>query len=404
MRPAPASFTSFVIVLASAACGLAVGSVYASQISVDAIAADLGIDQAMAGAMLASTQVGYACGLTLIVPLGDIINRRALLLAKLTMLTLSLLATAIARNATTLFVGMFLIGLMAVVTQSLVAYAAARSSSNDRGRVVGYLTTGVVAGIVSTRIASGYLTDLYGWRSTYFGLFTLAAAVTMALVKFLPTDDQTATHVNYRSLLASLWHLYKDESELRMRAWIAATSFAAFSALWTTLVFMVITPPHSLSHTQAGYFGLVGISGALAARLAGSFADRGWGNKAVSLALQGLCLAWPLIAAGQSSLWLLVFGAITMDVAIQTIHVNSQIALYGLRSSTNGRVVAVYMSFYSLGSCAGALASVWLYSHSGWPGVAMLGMCLSLTSLALWRRLQRALGTGRQSNPAINLL
>lgn len=397
------SHRAAVIILAAIACGLAIGSIYASQMSLDAISTEIGVRQDLAGALLAATQIGYACGLLLVVPLGDMVNRRVLLLAQMSALTLGLLLTAFAQVAVALFVGLFFVGGMAVVTQSLVAYVAATSPDDQRGRMVGYLTTGVVTGIVLTRMTSGHLTDLYGWRATYLFLCALCAIVTSALACVLPQDKSVTAPPVYLALLGSLRDLYITEPQLRMRSWMAATTFGAFSAFWTNLVFLASAAPLSLTHTETGLFGLTGLFGALAARIAGPLSDLGRGRSTMNAALLGLSLAWLLIAAGQTSLCMLIAGAVLMDIAIQTVHVTNQTALYNLRPNASGRMVAIYMSFYSVGSCLAALASVWLYARIGWTAVSLLGLALSLIAAVLWLRLTRASSRSRSVDLPVHL-
>lgn len=372
------------VLLFSIACGLSVANIYAAQPLLDVIAADFKIPQASIGLVVTVTQIGYALGLLLIVPLGDLIDRRRLIVSQLLISVFALLAVALAPNFVIMLGAMFVVGLLAVVIQLLVAFAATLAKAAERGSIVGKVTSGVVIGILLARSVAGALTDLGGWRLVYFVSAGLMVIMAVALWKILPSGANLEAPASYGQLLSSLFTLWRKEPLLRSKAMLALLTFAVFSVLWTALALPLGSPPLSFSHRAIGLFGLVGMAGAAAASQAGRWADRGRQEWTYGLALGLLLLSWLAIANLHRSLPALVIGIVLLDLAVQAIHVTNQSILFRQFPEARSRLVAVYMTFYSVGSGAGAIASTWAYAHAGWIGVSMLGTALSAAALALW--------------------
>ncbi|MEX5607325.1 MFS transporter, partial [Pseudomonas protegens] len=258
-----------VVLLFAIACGLAVGNVYYAQPLLDAMAHTFDLAPATVGIVITLTQVGYGLGLLLLVPLGDLYNRRRLIVTQTLLSVLALLTVALAPSSAWLLLGMACIGLLAVVTQVLVAYAANLAPAAQRGRTVGMVTSGVVVGILLARTVAGTMADLAGWRSVYLLSAGLTLLVALALWKTLPTREQPKATQGYGQLLGSLLQLFREEKVLRDRAVLAMLIFAAGTVLWTPLVLPLSAPPLSLPHTEIGLFGLAGAAGALGAARAG---------------------------------------------------------------------------------------------------------------------------------------
>ncbi|BCQ70084.1 MFS transporter [Pseudomonas sp. Eqa60] len=362
-----------VVLLFAIACGLAVGNVYYAQPLLDAMAHTFDLAPATVGIVITLTQVGYGLGLLLLVPLGDLYNRRRLIVTQTLLSVLALLTVALAPSSAWLLLGMACIGLLAVVTQVLVAYAANLAPAEQRGRTVGMVTSGVVVGILLARTVAGTMADLAGWRSVYLLSAGLTLVVALALWKTLPTREQPKATQGYGQLLGSLLQLFREEKVLRDRAVLAMLIFAAGTVLWTPLVLPLSAPPLSLSHTEIGLFGLAGAAGALGAARAGHLADRGLAQWTSGLALGLMLLSWLPIAFTQSSLWALLFGVISFDLGLQAVHVTSQSLIYSVRPEAQSRLAAGYMLFYSLGSAAGSIAATATYAWAGWTGVCLLG-------------------------------
>jgi predicted MFS family arabinose efflux permease len=363
---------------------LSAANIYCAQPLLDAIAYDFGISKASVGVVITVTQVGYALGLLLIVPLGDLLDRRRLIVSQLLISVLALVGVALAPNITIMLSGLFIVGLLAVVIQVLVAFAATLAAPESRGSVVGTVTSGVVIGILAARSVAGALTDVWGWRSVYMVSAVLLFLIAGILWKTIPTGTNLEVPPSYAKLLVSMLTLWAHEPLLRIRAGLALLIFAAFSVLWTSLVLPLSSPPVSLSHTRIGLFGLVGVVGALAAAHAGRLADRGLSQWTTGVALALLFASWLPIGYLHYSLAMLVCGVVLLDFAVQAVHVTNQSIIFARLPEARSRLVAVYMVFYSFGSGIGSIASTWVYAHAGWAGVSMLGAGISFLALVFW--------------------
>jgi predicted MFS family arabinose efflux permease len=367
----------------SVACGLAVANVYYFQPLLEVMAADFHLSQATVGAVGTVTQVGYGIGLLLIVPLGDLVNRRRLIVGQTLLSVLALIAVVIAPTGTWLLVSMTAVGALAVVTQALVAYSASLAAPGDRGRVVGIVTSGIIIGILLARTVSGSLADLAGWRSVYLASAgaTLVMAVLLSIV--LPRHSAPRQQIPYPRLIGSVFRLFAEVPILRTRATLALLIFMAFTVVATPMV-LPLTASYGLSTTQVGLFGLAGVAGALAASQAGRLADRGHGERTTGIGLLAMLVAWLPIALLPESLWGLVIGVIMLDFGLQAVHVSNQSLVYRVRPAAQSRLTAGYMVFYSIGSAVGAITSTVVYTHFGWLGVSVSGAMISLTALVFW--------------------
>lgn len=374
------------IFLFAIACGISVANVYYAQPLLDTMSRSFNIIEASAGIIITATQIGCAIALVALVPLGDILNRRKLLIAQLTVLVLALILVASATSKPVMLTGMAALGLLGTaMTQGLLAYAATLAAPSQRGRVVGAAQGGVVVGLLLARTVAGILADVSGWRSVYICSAVLAAIMAIILSKKLPDDSTPVQKQTYGYLLRSMWTLFKTEPVLRNRSILAMLMFAVFSAFWTSLVLPLSGPPHSLSHTMIGSFGLVGVVGVLGASRAGALSDQGKGQWTTGIALLLLLLSWFPIAFTQQSLWALVAGVILLDLAAQALHVTNQGMIFNIGTNSHSRIVGVYMIFYAIGSGTGSIASTTVYARYGWTGVCMLGAIFCLLAIGWWR-------------------
>lgn len=374
-----------VVILFAVACGAAVANVYFSQPLLVTMGDDLAMSPALVGSVVTLTHVGYGLGLFLLVPLGDIADRRRLIVAQLLLLVAALAVIAAAPTAAVLLAGMAATGLLAVVTQTMVAFAASLAPPAGRGRVVGLVTSGVVVGILLARTAAGLLADLAGWRSVYLASASLTALLALVLHRVLPHRGTAPTStLRYGQLLRSTVTLFARERLLRLRALYALLVFASFSTLWSSVALPLSEEPYSLSHSAIGALGLIGVVGALAATAAGRLNDRGHSGRTTGIALALLAASWLPLAFTRSSLWALAVGIILLDLAVQAVHVTNQAVIYELRPDAGSRLIGGYMVFYSIGSATGAIAATSLYSAAGWGAVCVLGASFSGLGLAVW--------------------
>ena len=374
---------SLVLLLAVAA-GQAVAGTFYAQPLLDEIAASFGIGEGSAGAVIAVTQVGYAAGLVLLVPLGDVVERRSLILLQLVLSALALAAAGAAGSGALMLVAMAGVGLFAVVIQLLVVHAASLTPEAQRGQVVGAVTSGVVLGILQARTLAGPVAELGSWRTVYLTAAGLTLLVALVLLRRLPTGDHDRTAITYGAALRSLPALYADERPLRVRGTLALLVFAALSVVWSSLVLSLTAPPHSLSHATVGLFGLAIVrrSGRRAPRRAARRPREG--EHTTGLALGLLVVAWLPLALIEWSLAAVAAGLVLIDLAVQAVHVTNQSMIYAARPEARSRLAGAYMVFYSLGIGGGSVASTATYAAAGWTAVCALGATISLAALAVW--------------------
>ncbi|KVG34403.1 MFS transporter [Burkholderia ubonensis] len=373
------------VALLAACCAASVANVYYAQPLLDSIARDFAIPHAEVGGVITATQLGCALALLLVVPLGDLLNRKRLLAVQLALLTAACIGVAASASRVGLLAAMAGVGLLGTaMTQGLIACAAALAGDGERGRVVGAAQGGVVIGLLIARSVAGVVTDLAGWRAVYLASAATAIVMGVVLSRLLPDARAPRERIVYAALLASMGFLLRRDRVLQVRGMLALLMFAAFSIFWSALVLPLSAPPHAMSHTAIGAFGLVGALGAAAAARAGRLADRGLGQATTGAALVLLVASWLPLAFTTSSIPLLIVGIVLLDIGGQAIHVVNQSMILGARPDAHARLVGCYMLFYSVGSGLGAIASTLVYARAGWAGVCVLGAAVSAAALAFW--------------------
>lgn len=371
------------------AAGLSVANIYFAQPLLDSMARDFAIAPAAIGLVVTLTQLGYGLGLIFIVPLGDLVDRRRLVVGQGLLSVVALVAAATARTEAILFAGMAAVGLLAVVVQVLVSFAATLATPTERGKAVGMVTSGVVIGILGARFVAGVLADLGGWRAVYLTSAFLTLAMAGLLWRILPRNLSPGSTDSYTATLRSIPILFLTDRILLVRGILALLIFAAFSTFWTALVLPLSAAPFDYSHTQIGLFGLVGMAGAIAATGAGRLADRGLGQLTTGVSLTFLLASWGLIALLPLSIPALLIGVVLLDLAVQAVHVTNQSIIFDRHPQARSRLVGGYMVFYSLGSAIGAIAATIAYANGGWIGVSALGSAFSVAALLTWALTRR---------------
>lgn len=368
----------------AAAGGVAVASVYYAPPLLDVLAADFDLPRATVGTVVTATQVGYGLGLALVVPLGDLLDRRRLIVGQFALSAVALAAVAVAPSGRWLLGALAVVGVLAVVTQVLVAHSAGLADPADRGAAVGTVTGGIVLGILLARVVAGTLADLAGWRAVYLTAAALALVMAELLRRTLPRRPQQRVRLSYPGLLRSTVRLFVEVPVLRARAMLALLTFAAMTVLLTPMALPLSEPPYALSTTAIGLFGLAGAAGALGATRAGRLADRGKARRVTATGLVVMLAAWLPAALLPWSLWGLVIGVVAFDFGLQSVHVTNQNVVHRADHRAPSRLTAVYMIFYSIGSAAGAAASTTMYAAAGWRGVCALGAGISLVALVFF--------------------
>lgn len=368
--------------LFAAICAVSVASIYSAQPILTLIGDDLGMAGGDLGWIVTAGQLGYLAGLILLVPLGDLIDRRKLIIGHLLLTALGVAVAATAARTWLLLTAIAVAGLFAVVVQTTVAYAAATAAPRERGRTLGVVTSGVVIGILGARVASGALAAAWGWRSVYAALALLLVVLALLVSKFLPADTRIE-RPRYRQVLTASRSLLRERLFLS-RSLIAFFLFASFSALWSGLALPLQAAPWQLSTAQIGLFGIAGLAGALGAGRAGRWADNGFANAVTGAALALLTASWLATAQASWSLWLVVAGVIVLDFAVQAAHVSNQHLLTLHHPDRTSTVIGSYMLFYSAGSALGAITTTAVYTRAGWTGSSILGAAFAIGALTIW--------------------
>ncbi|QBN11581.1 MFS transporter [Enterobacter cloacae] len=373
------------ILLMSVATGLAVASNYYAQPLLDTIARAFNLSASSAGFIVTAAQLGYAAGLLFLVPLGDMFERRMLIVSMTLLAAGGMLITASSQSLTMMIVGTALTGLFSVVAQILVPLAATLASPEKRGKVVGTIMSGLLLGILLARTVAGLLASLGGWRTVYWVASVLMVVMALALWRGLPKVKQE-NHLNYPQLLASVFSLFTQDKLLRTRALLGCFTFANFSILWTSMAFLLAAPPFNYSEGVIGLFGLAGAAGALGARPAGGLADKGKSHLTTSAGLILLLLSWAAIWYGHISVLALIVGILVLDLTVQGVHITNQTVIYRVKPEARNRLTAGYMTSYFIGGAAGSLISASAWQHAGWSGVCAIGAIVATINLLVWWR------------------
>ncbi len=369
------------VLLMAIACGVSVANLYYSQPLLELIGGDLHMSGGTVGLLVTVTQAGYAAGLCFLLPVGDLLERRALIVSMTLVTAVLLVLTACAQTPLWLLGASLLVGALSVVAQVIVPLAASMASEDDRGKVVGTVMSGLLLGILLARTLSGLLAEVGGWRSVYASAAVLMVVLAGALWRGLPVSPPTV-RTSYGDLVASVGRLVRTEPVLRRRMVYGALQFAQFSVLWTAITGLLAAPPFGYSEGVIGLVSLAGVAGALAAPLAGRLADGGRALHASVGAAALFLVSWALLAFGSSRLIPLLAGVVLLDLAAQALQVTNQSRIYTLAGDARARVTAAYMTAYFVGGALGSWAATRVASAHGWAGVCTLGAALAVALVA----------------------
>jgi predicted MFS family arabinose efflux permease len=379
------------------ACGVSVANLYYIQPLLAEVGRAMAVDARRMGAVAAATQIGVAAGMFLFVPLGDMIERRRLIVGMSLAAAGATAAMALAPGAGWLTAVSLLIGLVSVVPHLVLPLAARLAAPAERGRIVGRLLAGLLIGVLLARTVSGLIADALGWRAVY--LFATAAMLLLAaaLHRLLPRSPPSAS-LTYPQLVRSLLRLVRQQPALVEAALTGAMLFGAFSVFWSTLAFHLAAPPHGYGSRVAGLFGLVGVIGAAIAPVAGRLSDRESPRLTVGIGIVTAGAGFAVFWACGASLWGLAAGVILLDLGVQAGHVANQTRIYALVADAGSRLNTVYMVSYFLGGALGSALGAYGWSAAGWPGVCLAGLGMLAMALAvhLWRAPARRSGTAKR--------
>jgi predicted MFS family arabinose efflux permease len=371
--------------LLATGAGLSVACIYYSQPMLALLAGDLHATPAAIGLVPTLTTLGYALGILLLAPLGDRYDRRTIILCKALGLVAALGLAAAAGSVAMLAAAGLAIGLTATLAQDIVPVAATLAPAEKRGKVVGTVMTGLLLGILLSRVVAGFVAEHAGWRSMFVAAAASIALLAVALQQRLPRLAASSS-LSYGALLGSLGTLWRQHGALRRAALAQGLISVGFSAFWTTLAIMLHAAPFNLGSSAAGAFGLAGAAGALAAPLAGRVADRRGPELVTRLGAVLAAAAFLVMALAPNQLWLLAAGVVLFDLGTQASLIAHQSIVYGLDPAARSRLNAVLFVGIFTGMALGAWLGSVLLAQTGWQGVCLLAAATSIGALLvrLW--------------------
>ncbi|WP_251548808.1 MFS transporter [Neobacillus muris] len=371
------------ILLMAVACGAAVANLYYNQPLLAEMARTFHASAHAVGNVGMVTQIGYAVGMFLFVPMGDMKERRQLITILLGAVTLSLIGVATAQNLPWMYIASLAVGITTVVPQVIIPLAAQLAGPKDQGKVIGIVMSGLFVGILLARTFSGVIGGVLGWRTMYWIAAAMMLVLAVILRIFLPKSHPETT-LSYPQLFKSMGQLIATQPVLREASIIGAMMFGAFSVFWTSLSFLLEGEPYYYGSEIAGLFGLVGVVGAAGSPIVGRLSDRFNVKQIVGLLIGITLVSYLFFGFLGASLWGLVIGVILLDLGVQGAQVSNQTRIYSLIPEARNRLNTVYMVSYFLGGSLGSSLSGYAWGLWKWTGVCLTGGLMIIIGLMTW--------------------
>ncbi len=377
--------TQGLVVLLASAIAVIAANLYYAQPLITLISASLGMPPEAAGLVVTLTQMGYGMGVLFIVPLGDIVETRRLLLSAMVLAIFGLMGLAFVTHMVPYFIAAFATGLGTSAVQIIMPYGAHFASNEQRGQVIGSMTSGLMIGIMLSRPVASLISEWLGWHAVFIVAAAMMTIIAIILYRVLPPRHPVNKDLRYGKLLKSMATLFATVTVLRRRAIYQGFLFGAFCLFWTTSPMLLLGPDFHLSQVAVAVFALVGVSGAVSAPYAGKAADRGHSRMATMIAMIGCMLAFLLnfiFAPGSvASLVALVITAIALDAGITANLVLGQRAIFALDAGLRSRLNGLYIATIFIGGASGSALGAWAYAHGGWWLTSWVGFAMPAAAL-----------------------
>jgi predicted MFS family arabinose efflux permease len=374
----------WLVLLLAVVVGASVANIYYAQPLLHDIGQDVHVADSTAGLLVTGSQLGYALGLALLVPLGDLLERRRLVVVLMVLTGLASLGVAVVPSFPLILAAVVVVGLSASVAQIIVPLAASLAADDERGSVVGTVMSGLLIGILVARTIGGFLAEVGGWRVVFAVAAVLMFVLATVLRFVLPPVPAAEQQMGYGTLLRSVGSLVREEPVLRQRMVLGAVGMTCFTALWTALSFLLSGSHYGYGPATIGLFGLAGLAGAAMAPIAGRLADRGYAWLVVPSAFVLLVASWVLLGFGATSLVALLAGIVVLDLAQQGLQINHQSAIYKLRPEARSRLTTAFVVSIFLGGSASSAITSALYAADGWGAVTVFGGVVAVFGLVFY--------------------
>ncbi|WP_151832058.1 MFS transporter [Acinetobacter ursingii] len=368
------------VILMAVAAGICSGSNYFSQPLIHSMAVALHLSETTVAWLPTLAQIAYASGLLLLMPLGDILEKRRLLFILMLLASLGLLISGFSSHIGWIMFGTLITGLFSVSAQLLLPLAASLVPIQHSGRVVGFLISGLMIGILLARSLSGLMSTLFAWNIIYqisgFLLLIIAVVLYNKIGSFPATQSES-----YFKTIRSIPVIFKQNQRLRRRTYIGFLTFAGISMTFTTMSLLLAPAPYYFSDFTIGLFGFVGIIGTFIANFSGKYIDQGYIHKISISCGIGLILSWLLFTLLPFSFVYYVIATILIYSCLSAVHVTNQSIVFKLNQQLRSRFNAIYMTGYFTGGAVGTTAGSYAWRHFGWNGVCILGIIFAILAL-----------------------
>ncbi|KNF09208.1 major facilitator transporter protein [Gottschalkia purinilytica] len=363
------------VLLMAITCGISVANIYYNQPLLGDLARYFNVSTKSIGLVSTFTQVGYGLGMLAIVPLGDIKERKSLIIKMLAFSVFSLILLGTSMNFYWLLLASFLVGFSSIITQLIVPFAAELASPNQRGSIIGKVLSGLLIGILLARTVSGFIGSIFGWRSIFFIGAFLIVSLSYALIKLLPSSLPKSNE-SYIQTMLSLVDLFKSNSVIKASSITGAMMFGAFNVFWTTLIFFLESPTYGLGAKEAGIFGLLGVAGVFAAPLIGKLSDKKTPRFVVGLSILMSLISYIIFYIFGKNIIGLIVGVIFIDLGTQSGQVSNQTRIHNISSEARSRYNTIFMFTYFLGGSIGSFLGTYSWNIWKWKGVCISGLIL----------------------------
>ncbi|HGB6036364.1 TPA: MFS transporter [Salmonella enterica subsp. enterica serovar Aberdeen] len=379
----------FLFTLSGAA---AIGNLYWAQPLLGMIARSFEIPVSQSGSFITFTQLGYAVGILLLMPLGDALNRRRFIPVLMALSAVFLVISAVAPVYWSMLAGLALVGLTSLGGQLLLPLAGDLSRDEERGKIIGIIASGMLIGTMLSRLFGGIVADWFGWRATYFAAAIIDISLAIILLVRLP-DDKPRPRIAYAKLLFSIVSIVKNSRPVQATMVLGACSFAVYTMFWTGLTFLLSAPPFSYTPTQIGLLNLVGLVGSFAAKNAGKYHDIGRSTLVSGIGLTAVLIALIIAAMGAQSLVVVIISTLLFNFAMQIVFVLSQTRLLNMKAELRSRLNTAYVVFCFIAGAAGSMIAGSLWQSGAWTHLISGEAIVILLALLCWSAFRKTLKT-----------